>query len=165
MFFKVDSMPARLVLLTSMLVGGVITRGEVELEDAFDPNDDPSFVEFSLTDDPRALGVGRDTVGLNDDPEPTLVSPLNIELLQGSELTDADLLAADVTVLLGAPHNPSDPIDDVEGENSGPHELNSGEDCDSRLLNCCCVGHIVVSVLLVKLADKDVTAAAAAGAA
>ena len=44
------------------------------MEDAFDPKEEPSFVEFSLTDDPRALGVGRDTVGLNDDPlTPTAV--------------------------------------------------------------------------------------------
>lgn len=54
-----------------------------------------------------------------------------MELLHGSELTDADLLAADATVLLGAPHNPSEPIDEVDGENRGPHELNSGDDWDS----------------------------------
>jgi len=129
MFFRVDSMPARLVLLMpSMLVGGVITRGDVEFDEAFDPKDDPSLLELSLIDD-RAWGVGRDTAGLKDEPTlPTLVSPLNMELLHGSELTDADLLAADATVLLGAPHNPSEPIDEVDGENRGPQELNSGDD-------------------------------------
>jgi len=165
MFFKVDSMPARLVLLNpSLLVGGVITLGEEELiEEALDPKLEPSLLELSLIDDLGLAGVGRDTVGLNDEPIaplPTLVSPLNIDELQGSELTDADLLAADVTfdVLLGAPHNPSDPMEEVEGENSGPQELNSGEEADSRVFKGC-DGHIALllsAVILVEIEDGRV---------